>query len=87
MSTINLMFGITEDLDKALEEIAKEQMVEKEDIARGILAVHLAKAKHRPGFLGFDQGTVVNLVTRIAAAFADALVSTKKEKPAEKGEE
>ena len=58
METVILSIEITPELDKALGEIAEDQMVTKEDIAKGIIAVHLAKAKGNPNFLGIDMDFV-----------------------------
>lgn len=65
---VELKLEITEDLDKALREIATRDLVTKEDIARGIIATALSKANRKPTILGFDMDFVAVVLKGIGDA-------------------
>lgn len=76
METVILTIEITAALDKELQEIADRDLVTKEDIARGIIAVHLAKAKENKSNFGID------LVAEIFQGIGAAMKMTKHQQQA-----
>jgi len=68
METVILTLEVTPELDKALQEIAKKELVTKEDIARGIIATTLSKANRKPTILGFDMDFVAVVLKGIGDA-------------------
>ena len=85
METTILTLEITPELDNALGEIAKSDLVTKEDIARGIIAVQMAQAMNgKSGLFGLSHNTVAVLISGITGAIAEALAMGNKGKPTEK---
>lgn len=86
MDPITLTIVITPELDKAISDLARDQMMTKEDIALCILAGHMTKVKgQKGGYLGFSPNVVATFIMRITSAISEAVATGKKEGAAEEG--
>lgn len=78
MDPVILTIEVTGEMNQALGDIAEEQMVTKEDIARGIIAVHLAKARES------HENYIVAFVGGILQAAGTALLTAKQKQTADR---